>query len=45
MTKMLWVALALVLAGCGEQQTPAPTAQQNDQLNNAEAMLNEEAGR
>ena len=37
-------ALALVLAGCGEQRPPAPTAEQNDQLNEAEAMLDEEAG-
>lgn len=44
MTKRLWFTLALVLAACGEQRPPAPTAEQNDQLNEAEEMLNEEAG-
>lgn len=38
------IALVLVLAGCGEQRPPAPTPEQNDQLNEAEDMLNEEVG-
>ena len=38
------IALVLVLAGCGDQRPPAPTPEQNDQLNEAEDMLNEEAG-
>jgi hypothetical protein len=42
--RKVWVAVVLVLAGCGEQRPPAPTPEQNDQLNEAEAMLNEEAG-
>ena len=37
------LAVALILAGCGEPRPPAPTAEQNDQLNEAEEMLNEEA--
>ena len=45
MTKTLYLALMLFLAGCGEQRPPAPTAEQNDQLNEAEDMLNEEAAR
>ena len=44
MTKKLLLALALCLAACGEQRPPAPTAEQNEQLNEAEAMLNEESG-
>ena len=38
------IALVLILAGCGEQRPPAPTPEQNDQLNEAEDMLDEEAG-
>jgi hypothetical protein len=45
MTKRALFALALLLAGCGEQRPPAATPEQNDQLNEAEAMLNEEAER
>ena len=37
-----WIILSLVLAGCGEKRAPAPTAEQNEQLNEAERMLNEE---
>ena len=34
-------ALALLLANCREQQPPAPTPEQAEQLNEAEAMLND----
>jgi hypothetical protein len=34
---------ALLLAAC-DDRPPAPTAEQNRQLNDAESMLNEEAG-
>jgi len=36
-------ALALLLAACGDERPPAPTAEQSDQLNEAEAMLDAEA--
>ena len=35
-------AAALLLAACGEDRPPAPTAEENERLNEAEAMLNEE---
>ena len=38
------VAPLLVLAACGERP-PAPSAEQNRQLDEAEAMLDEEAAR
>jgi hypothetical protein len=41
MTKALFLALLLALAAC-DKRPPAPTAEQNAQLNEAEAMLNEE---
>jgi hypothetical protein len=43
--KRFWFALALTLTGCGEQRPPAPTAEQNEQLNEAETMLDQEAVR
>lgn len=41
--RILLIALAFALAGCGEPRPPAPSAEQNDQLNEAEEMLNEES--
>jgi hypothetical protein len=35
------ILIGLLLAGC-DRRPPAPTAEQNEQLNEAEAMLNEE---
>lgn len=43
MTRHLILLLFLALPACGGQRPPAPTAEQNDQLNEAEEMLNEEA--
>ena len=31
----------LILAACGDGRPPAPTAEQSEQLNDAEAMLND----
>lgn len=42
--RVIAIAIMLCLAGCGEQRPPAPTPEQNDHLNEAEEMLNEEAG-
>jgi len=34
------VCLLLLVAACHDHEPPAPTAEQSDQLNNAEDMLN-----
>ena len=39
--RVVALTLALVLCGCRNEQPPAPTAEQNQQLNEADAMLNE----
>ena len=43
--KNVTLALSLVLAACGEQRPAAPTAEQNEQLNEAAAMLDEDAAK
>ncbi len=35
--------ISLLLAACGEDRPPAPTEAENRQLDEAEAMLNEQA--
>jgi hypothetical protein len=36
--------IALLLAACADERPPAPTAEENRQLDEAEAMLNDAAG-
>jgi hypothetical protein len=40
MTKYVLIPLLLLVGGCHGRQPPAPTAEQNRQLNDAENMLN-----
>ena len=37
------LSIVLLLQACGDDRPPAPTAEQSDQLNEAEALLNAEA--
>ena len=37
------ILIAMLLAACGEKRPPAPTAEENRQLDEAEGMLNAEA--
>jgi hypothetical protein len=41
MTKIWLAGVALAASSCNSQQPQAPTAQQSDQLNEAEDMLND----
>jgi len=43
--RVLILIAAAVLTGCERDRPPAPTAEQNEQLNEAEEMLNEEGKR
>ena len=36
-----FLLIALLLTACGEDRPPAPTAEENRQLDEAEAMLNQ----
>ena len=38
------ILIALLLTACGEDRPPAPTVEENRQLDEADAMLNEAAG-
>ncbi len=42
-TKILLSALLVV--GCGDERPPAPTAEESEQLNEVEELLNEEAAK
>jgi hypothetical protein len=39
--RIMLLVLALLLAACERDRPPAPTAEQSNQLDEAEAMLNE----
>ena len=41
--KQILLCAALLLASCGDSRPPAPTAEESDQLNEAENLLNEAA--
>ena len=42
--RILLVSLLLTMAACREQRPPAPSQEQNQQLNEAENLLNDLAG-
>jgi len=39
--RVVLLALVMLATACGEQRPPAPTAEESNQLNDAEAMLND----
>ena len=43
MQKTILAAGLLLLAACSDDRPPAPTAEQSDQLNQAEELLNQQA--
>jgi hypothetical protein len=43
--KMKFLLAALILTACGKDRPPAPTAEEAEQLNEAEDLLNAEAAK
>ena len=39
------LATLLLLAGCGDDRPPVPTAEESEQLNEVEELLNQEAAK
>ena len=39
------LATLLLLAGCGDDRPPVPTAEESEQLNQVEELLNQEAAK
>lgn len=42
--RMIVLLFALLFCACGENRPPAPTAEEAEQLNEAEDLLNEQVG-
>ena len=45
MTRTSPLPILLLLAACADERPPAPTAEQSEQLNEVEELLNEEAAK
>jgi hypothetical protein len=43
--KTRFLLMALSLTACGDDRPPAPTAEESEQLNEVEELLNEEAAK